>query len=341
MALAFLDNHVGYNTLGLAMAPSGTEPAPVGGFPLPSSRYANETFQSRWVSSMRVYYDDAWGGPGSMGPPDVKGVVPYFHGTGGSAHVSGPIVEELVSRGFIVLSVLRLGIGPVYSPEGSFPTPFVYSYGSSGAPNFAGVLARKTGWVALTLIICAVYGPILWGTVGPIVLLGQSDGSTACVSFGAYGHKVPPVGGNFLVTDTDLMSFVDVRDLLETVLGNPVPLKGMVVNGMTQGGAGVKQWNDMNRNVNSYTALTALNSIKTLMTYGDNDAIATPDYVKHLQSTLPLDSQTAILSAGPRPHNWMNTIDGAPIMADWVQAVMEDSPILDLAGAPATFGPIV
>src|SRR5690606_1214287 len=224
----------------------------------------------------------------------------YFHGAGSPGFLEGPLVDQLVSSGYFVIMIMAP------NAPGSDRIPYRHGYGNVNAPHFT-AHCIKDAW---------------WGEVGGILLenstqaqgvfIGHSKGGTACLSWAA-GYT----GRTSL----------------------PSNLKGIIANGSTVGGLGNGSWNDVNRNINSLSPIVAQLKAKTILAYANNDAFAPPDYARRLQTVIPPDAETYMMSPGDFPHQWMNTPEGAPIVIDWVGQLMDDQPILNVDGSPAVPGP--
>lgn len=300
--------------------------APPGGgdilFPFPSRRW----HQKVTTTMNRVSYDAAFGPAELSAAP----VVCYFHGSGSTTYLEGPLVQAIVDAGYALFQSMYFCQTDTGTGDLLYNPPFRYGYNANDAPLVTQNNLKLAAWVGAALKTATALS-----LAGDIILLGQSMGSSASLAFASYGY--PSAGFNFDTLDLA----VDNADYCEELITSG-RLKGMVLNGATMGSTGTKTWNDVNRNINSFTNMLPLLKVKTLMLYGNLDALATPDYVKYLQASLPRDKEVYLLSAGERPHNWINDdATNAGIVVDWINQVYNGTPILSLDGSPAVQGPHV
>lgn len=225
----------------------------------------------------------------------------YFHGAGSSGFLEGPLVDQLLSSGYYVILVMAP------NAPGSDRIPYRYGYGNVNAPHYTAHFIKDGWWVETSSPLFSDFPQ------AKAVLIGHSKGGTACLSWAA-GYT----GRSSL----------------------PPQLKGIIANGATVGGLGNGSWNDVNRNINSLSPIIAGLKAKTILAYADNDAFAPPDYARRLQTVIPPDAETYMMSPGDFPHQWVNTPEGAPIVVNWVNQLMNDQPILNVDGSPAVPGPV-
>lgn len=260
-------------------------------YPMPSVKYDPTTMHF----AVRVAYDDE---------VPSKGSVIYFHGSGTTGPLTGPLFDALVAAGYTLYSVQYFGVGD------SSPNPFRYGYGNVNAPHFTSHFIKSGWWVEAAVRALAPSIPT------DVVLLGQSFGAAALLTWSA-GY-----------TGT------------KTVLPN---IKGILANGATVAGLGDLSWNDVNRNINSLTPIVQQLKDRTLMVYGGQDQYAPPDYVKRLQMAIPLDTETYVLTPGSTyGHTWINESPAnAALVVEWVDQLIDGLPILRGGGSsvPAIPGP--
>lgn len=249
----------------------------------------------------RTYMDDTW--------TSADGIVLYFRGSGASGwpDSNSPLVQEILGKNYILVTLASFGVAGA-----SEAAPYRYGYGNVNAPHFTAHWIRTAWEVASVLASVGVQSL-------PCVILGHSRGASAALAWAAgyCGEDTP-----------DPTSFSG--------------LKGIVANGATTAGIGGYRWNDMPRNINSMCNLLALNKIKTLACWGGADDLAPPDYVKRIQQAIPEGKDTYVLTPSPDfGHSWIGSAAGAPILAQWIEQMMTDSPITLSDGVtPAVAGPV-
>lgn len=249
----------------------------------------------------RIYYDNTWVG-GIVGRPAIG----YLHGSGTTAFLptNAPLVTNIIGKGNALVSMLALGIPP------SSREPFRFGYGNVNSPHFMAGFIKDAFWAE------AMYNFLLnsLGNGANVAILGQSMGAGAAVAWSA------GMSGR--------TSF------------NTSRFKGIMANAATVAGLGDGSFNTVVRNVSTMSYMIERLKTKAVLTYGDADVYAPPEYARRVQSRIPVGKDTYVLTPGNHPHGWMNTAQGAPIAADWVNRLVREQTIVDRFGNPAVAGPV-
>lgn len=242
-----------------------------------------------------------------------KGIVLYFHGSGGGPTRQYALSDAINDLGYTYIGINELGHGD------SGPLTYRTGYGNVNNPEFQNRWIKTAWWIKTVMDYLK---PRLESTGEKVVILGHSMGATGTIAYLAGYADFDEVG-----VDTHVDKYKDY-------------LKGVMVNGATIGGLGTFSWNDVNRNINGMSQMLRLAQyakVRMLITYSDNDSYAPPDYVKRLQLALQKDDLTYLVSSGDRGHAWTGkSRENADIAASWVDSLMTDKPILLLNGKPAT-----
>jgi pimeloyl-ACP methyl ester carboxylesterase len=239
--------------------------------------------------------------PGGVGT--TRGIVCLQRGSGStSAPSENTFVSLCLAKGYAVL---------VWSYPGYWLSPpsfYRYGYGNVNAPMFLGHLI-KDAWVTQTMLdwLDENYPN------NPIVLAGHSRGGAAQVAWAA-GYTCRPLQSR---------------------------VRGVLAMGATMAGLGDLSWNDMMRNLNTFSNMINLLQKRVILAYGDLDDFAPPDYVRRLQVAIDTTKDVYVVSPGELPHVWYDTNPGAAYAADWVQQLMTQGFVYDRFGLPATRGPVV
>lgn len=268
-------------------------------FPMPNTNY--NTVPKAYHFQIAQYADPA--------TAEDKYVI-YHPGSGATTFIGdGPLVRELTSRGYQVLSFAYYGMA-----DASPLSPYRYGYGNVNAPHFTAAWIRFAWEVVSSL-------EWMLATIGdnPFVLAGHSRGASAVLAWAA----------GFCGVDTPAP-------------GSYANLRGIFCSAPTIAGLGNLRWNDMNRNLNSISNLWALNELRTVMTFGGDDKYAPPDYVKRLQMVLREDQETYVVTPGATVgHSWINSPQYAEYAGMWLEQLMEQTPITRVDGVtPAVPGPL-
>lgn len=259
------------------------------GYPMPSVRLN----ASDYKLSARVSYDDSF---------TTDKLCFYFHGSGSTDFLEGPLLDALLADGFSVVCTMALGSGS------SSPSPYRYGYGNVNAPHFLAHFIKDAWWVESVI---AAYEPGFDASTG--VILGHSRGAAAALAWAAgYSGRT---------------SF-------------PEGLKGVVASGATVAGLGDLSWNDVNRNINTLSGIVNRLRVKTIMAYGNLDTYGPPDYARRLQMAIPEGAETYMVTPGDAGHNWTNSAEYSHLAAMWAGQIVSDAEVTDKDGNPAVTGPV-
>lgn len=246
---------------------------------------------------MRIYYDDAW-----PGEETGRTIVAYFHGSGATAYLTGPLLNELIAKGYPVAATMNLG-----SPQSS-ENPFRFGYGNVNAPHFYSSFIKLAWWPrAAVEYLIGQYG-------SDIVLCGHSAGGTASLAFTSRNFHPLPV---------------------------PPQVKGVFSSGATVGGLGNGSWNDVMRNISTMSAVIDGLRLRTIVAAGDADAFGPPDYQRRIQLGYKEGSEVYFVSPGNLGHDWTNSSAGAPLAAGWVDQLAKGQTILNRHGLTAVRGAFI
>jgi pimeloyl-ACP methyl ester carboxylesterase len=249
----------------------------------------------------RINYDSSWP-QGAGGRP----IVGYLHGSGATGHLTGNLLDALIAKGFVVVSLMALGYGA------SSREPFVYGYGNVNSPHFMGHFIKDGFWAEAVYTRINAINTSLNGGAQPVMLMGQSMGSTAAVAWAS---------GMALRT------------------GFAPAFRGIVVNAPTGAGLGNGAFNHMPRMLSTMTAMVERIQCRSVLMFGDLDVYAPPEYARRVQSSIPEGKDIYVIAPGNYDHNWMGSVAGAPQAANWADQIMRGATILDRFGRPATAGP--
>lgn len=261
------------------------------GHPLPSNRY-NE---SDYYYAARIYYDSSW-----SNEERGRTLVPYFHGSGASDYLTGPLLDGLIAMGYPVVAVMNFGSGA--SPA----SPFRYGYGNVYSPHFYSMFIKHSWWVRSAVdYLAGAYQN------ANIVLAGHSMGASASLSYTSSQVMPSPVSPRVI---------------------------GVFSSGATVGGLGNGSWNDVMRNIATLSKIINGLRVRTIVAAGDADAFGPPDYQRRIQLGWREGSEVYFLSPGNYGHGWTNELVPSSFAVNWIDQLARGAQVLTRLGVPASVG---
>lgn len=198
---------------------------------------------------------------------DLSPLVIHFHGSGkeGSYSLDYPWIQELLSKGYMVLCALGFGA------EGSSENPpWVRNYGGPFNPLHYARFIREGHLVNSVLRHLKSQDYFGWAQ-RPIILIGQSMGALGIFSWAAHSKENWPEC---------------YRDV-----------KCIIGNGTTASSFGGERWIDVNRGLAAYSHIFRKVQHPSVALYGVDDEHAPLDYARRLQMTLPPESPVRFIYA--------------------------------------------
>lgn len=259
--------------------------------------------------AMLMVVDDAY-------TTDFSKTKMYFPGTGGTDFTTGLVESDWLTdnpNGAYMTTVWSQVNYDVVGVKVRTVPPWRYGYANINSPNAVGQFC-KTAWHVRTML------KYIKANIPEteVVLQGSSAGASAILAY--------------------LAGYAGAHDKEDTGLDM---VKGAVINAPTMGGLGNGTWNHPSRTLNLMAQMLGKVLPKPLIcTYSDNDPYGPPDYSRRLQSVVPTEADTYIMSSGSLGHSWMNTVAGAPLARAWVNQIANGTTILDRFGNPAIKGPV-
>lgn len=258
-------------------------------FPLPTD--SQHSVQD-YTLSARLYKDNAWD------TVNDRTLVLYFHGSGTTGPLTGPLLDGLLAEGYMVLACCYFGV------HLSSENPHPYEYYNVNAPLFISSAIKLSWWIQAALDFATGSIPS-----SGIVVLGHSLGATAAIAWGA-GYTCK---GTY-------------------------PVKGIVASSATIAGLGDNSWNDMVQNISVTSQIISLLKVKTILAYSDRDENGPPDFQRRIQMAIEDDAPVYMVSPGNGTHTWTNNASYARFAVEWVKQIANDSVVKSRNGTAATKG---